>query len=76
MAAKSVAWIARYQVDAVRELMRMELPERKTADLLYGSTLPNAIPSPRMNTMPSALWTAYRNKAHKLLMQERRTSRC
>ncbi|MCA9151400.1 MAG: prepilin-type N-terminal cleavage/methylation domain-containing protein [Planctomycetales bacterium] len=59
---KSSLYIGRYQVDAVRELMRMELPDRQS-DVLEWNTLPG--------TQPSALWLAYRNKARKLIMQKR-----
>jgi hypothetical protein len=55
--------MARYHVDANRELMRMELPERKT-DVLEGATLPG--------TLPPASWLAYRNKARKLISQKKR----
>lgn len=55
-------WIARYKVDALRELMRMELPERKT-DILAGSTVPG--------TTPPALWFGYRRKAANLIQAKR-----
>ncbi len=52
------------RVNGIRELMRMELPDRKT-DLLMGPAVlpPNAVPS---------LWHAYRRHAARLI-NERRT---
>jgi len=55
-------WIARYKVDAIRELMRMELPERKT-DVLAGTTVPG--------TKPPGLWFPYRRKAATLIQAKK-----
>jgi hypothetical protein len=49
--------VARERVDGLRQMMRMEMPDRK-ADLLYGAP---------QNSPSSALWLAYRRKIASLL---------
>ncbi len=56
--ATDVNAISQLRVNAIREIMRMELPDRKT-DLLFGTSTPQmAAPS---------LWLAYRRKAAQLI---------